>query len=154
MPADKSEPEGSLTITTTSTPTSIPIVGYLILTDPPHLAVTTCADCAAYYFDRRDACASCFGTAFETKAVPSTGTLETFTVVEVAAPGVPVPYIAGVVDCGGISVRANVVNIEPTVAAVRLGMPLRLTTFPIGEDDEGTMAIGFGFEPIPGGKDN
>lgn len=138
----------------TSTPTSVPIVGYLTLSDPPHLTVTACTNCGAYYFDRRDACASCFGTAFATKAVPRAGTLETFTVVEVAAPGVPVPYIAGVVDCDGISVRANIVNIEPTADSIQLGMPLRLTTFPIGEDDEGIMAIGFGFEPNPDGKDS
>lgn len=138
---------------TTSTQATVPIVGYLTLADPPHLTVTVCTDCDAYYFDRRDGCASCFGTSFSTRAVSPTGTLETFTVVEVAAPGTPVPYIAGVVDCDGISVRANIVNVEPSVESVQLGMQVRLTSFPIGEDDEGTMAIGFGFEPIPDGED-
>lgn len=138
---------------TTNAPISVPIVGYLTLGESPHLTVATCANCDAYYFDRRDACASCFGTAFASKAVSNTGTLETFTVVEVAAPGVPVPYIAGVIDCDGISVRGNIINTEPTVDSVWLGMPLQLTTFPIGEDDEGTMAIGFGFEPIADRKD-
>ncbi|BBZ21667.1 Zn-ribbon domain-containing OB-fold protein [Mycolicibacter hiberniae] len=131
----------------------IPIVGYLSLEDPPKLVATVCVTCGAYYFDRRDACASCFGADFTTEPVSPTGTLETFTVVEVAAPGVPVPYVAGVVDCAGISVRANVVNVDPTVDAVRLGMPLRLTTFPIGTDDEGRTAIGFGFEPANESED-
>lgn len=126
----------------------IPIVGYLQLTDPPHLVATVCTTCDAYYFDRRDACASCFGTDFTTKPVSPVGTLETFTIVEVAAPGVPVPFIAGVVDCDGISVRANVVDVEPTADSVPLGMPLRLVTFPIGTDDEGRTAIGFGFQPV------
>ncbi|BBX01896.1 hypothetical protein BST36_20955 [Mycolicibacterium moriokaense] len=134
-------------MTTTNT---VPIVGYLALTDPPHLNATVCTSCSAYYFDRRDACASCFGTDFTTKEVSRTGTLETFTIVAVAAPGVPVPYVAGVVNCDGIAVRANVVNIEPATPPLRLGMPVRLTTFPIGTDDEGKTAIGFAFEPDEG----
>ncbi|MGB8403217.1 MAG: OB-fold domain-containing protein [Mycobacterium sp.] len=138
---------------TTTVESSVPLVGYLKLDDPPHLSVTVCTDCAAYYFDKRDACASCFGIKFETIAVSTTGTLETFTVVAVAAPGVPVPYVAGVVDCDGISVRANIINVEPSYGSVQLGMPVRLTTFPIGTDDEGTTAIGFGFEPTTEGDD-
>lgn len=132
---------------------TIPIVGYLELADPPHLNVAVCTHCAAYYFDRRDACASCFGTSFATKPVATTGTLETFTVVQVAAPGVAVPYVAGVVDCDGISVRANVVDVEPNTEVVRFGMPLQLTTFDIGTDDEGRTAVGFGFRPVASGED-
>jgi len=44
-------------------------------------------------------------------------------------------------------VRANVVNVEPSPEHVKLGMKVRLTTFPIGTDSEGTEAVGFGFEP-------
>lgn len=131
----------------------VPIVGYLNLADPPHLVATTCTRCGATYFDQREACASCFATEFTITPVPTTGTLETFTIVAIAAPGVAVPYVAGVVDCGGISVRANIVNVDPEVGPVRFGMPLRLTTFPIGTDDEGKTAIGFGFEPDHAGKD-
>jgi len=40
-----------------------------------------------------------------------------------------------------------VVNTEPSPEKVTLGMKLRLTTFSIGTDEEGTEAIGFGFEP-------
>ena len=58
------------------------------------------------------------------------------------------PFVAGVVDCDGTSVRANVVNVEPDPEHVQLGMKVRLTTYPIGTDDAGTEAIGFGFEPI------
>ncbi|WP_319447719.1 MULTISPECIES: Zn-ribbon domain-containing OB-fold protein [unclassified Mycobacterium] len=134
--------------------TSVPIVEYLVLDDRPHLAAQKCTNCGAHFFDRRDACASCFGTEFTTAEVGSSGTLETFTIVAVAAPGVEVPFVAGVVDCEGISVRANIVNVEPTVDAVQLGMQLRLTTFPIGVDDNGVTAVGFGFEPDSNGKDN
>jgi uncharacterized OB-fold protein len=67
--------------------------------------------------------------------------------VAFAAPGVPVPFVAGVIDCGGTSVRANVVNVEPDPEHVRLGMKLKLATFPIGSDSHDVEAIGFGYEP-------
>jgi uncharacterized protein len=128
-------------------PAQVPIVDYLVLDDKPHLIAHECQNCAARFFDHRDACASCCGTAFSTVDVSTTGTLETFTIVAFSVPGVSVPFVAGVVDCEGTSVRANIVNVETTAEGVRLGMLLRLTTFPIGGDDSGTEAIGFGFEP-------
>ena len=73
-----------------------------------------------------------------------------FTIVAFAAPGVPVPYVAALVDCGGTSVRANLINVEPDPEHVTLGMKVRLATTPIGTDDDGTEAISFGFEPLGG----
>ena len=64
-----------------------------------------------------------------------------------AAPGVPVPFVAAVIDCGGTSVRANVINVEATPEKVSLGMKVRLATYSLGTDDHGTEAIGFGYEP-------
>ena len=125
----------------------IPLVDYLVLGDSPHLVAHECTTCGARYFDRRNACASCAGTEFTDVDVPTEGVLHTFTIVSFAAPGIPVPFVAGVVDCGGTSVRANIVNVEPTPEHVKLGMKVRLTTFPIGNDAAGTEAIGFGFEP-------
>lgn len=129
----------------------IPLVDYLVLGDEAHLEANECTTCGARYFDRRNACASCGGTGegqFRTVAVPTEGELRSFTIVAFAAPGVPVPFVAGVIDCDGTSVRGNVVNVEPDAEHVRLGMKVRLTTFPIGEDAEGTEAIGYGFEPL------
>lgn len=126
----------------------VPLVDYLVLGDEPHLAAHECTSCGARYFDRRNACASCSGTGFRTVDVATEGTLRTFTIVSFAAPGIPVPFVAGVVDCGGTSVRANIVNVEPDPEHVKLGMKVRLTTFPIGADAAGTEAVGFGFEPF------
>jgi len=125
----------------------IPLVDYLVLGDEPHLVAHECTACGARYFDRRNACASCSGTEFTPADIPTEGVLRTFTIVTFAAPGIPVPFVSGIVDCGGTSVRANVVDIEPTPEAVTLGMKVRLTTFPIGADGEGTEAIGFGVAP-------
>jgi uncharacterized OB-fold protein len=129
-------------------PGSIPLVDYLVLGDDPHLVAHQCSACGARFFDRRNACASCSGTTFEDVAVATTGEVRAFTIVAHAAPGIPVPFVATVVDCDGTSVRGNLVNVEPDPDHVQLGMKVRLTTFPIGTDDQGTEAIGYGFEPI------
>jgi uncharacterized OB-fold protein len=125
----------------------IPFVDYLVLGDHPHLVANECIACGARYFDRRNACASCSATEFRSVDVPTEGVLRTFTIVSFAAPGLPVPFVAGVVDCAGTSVRGNVVNVEPTPEHVKLGMKLRLVTVPVGADAEGTEAVSFGFEP-------
>lgn len=126
----------------------IPMVDYLVLDDgPAHLVAQECTNCRARFFDRRNACAGCFGTNFVTVAIPTEGTLRTFTIVTFAAPGIPTPFVAGVVDCGGTQVRANIINVEPTPEHVADGMKLRLATYLLGADSDGTEAIAFGFEP-------
>jgi uncharacterized OB-fold protein len=125
----------------------VPLVNYLVLGDSPHLVANECTGCGARYFDRRNACASCFQTEFRSVDIPSEGTLRAFTIVNQAAPGIKVPFVAGVVDCGGTSVRGNVINTEPDAEHVTLGMAVRLATYSLGTDDNGTEAIGFGYEP-------
>lgn len=126
----------------------IPLVSYLHLEPSPHLVANECEKCGARFFDRRNACASCFSTGFRPVDIATAGELRAFTIVTFAAPGVPVPFVAGVVDCGGTSVRANVINVDPTPEKVRLGMKVRLATYSLGTDDDGVEAIGFGFEPV------
>ena len=126
----------------------IPLVDYLVLGDTPHLQGHKCSNCGAIFFDRRNACASCSTTEFTSVDIPNEGELRAFTIVSLAAPGIPVPFVAGVVDCDGISVRGNVINTEPDPDHVQTGMKLRLATYVVGADDDGTEAIGFGYEPI------
>lgn len=125
----------------------IPLVSYLHLEPAPHLVANECTSCGARFFDRRNACASCFSTDFRPVDVATEGEVRAFTIVTFAAPGVPVPFVAGVIDCGGTSVRANVINVDPTPEKVVLGMKVRLATYSLGTDDDGVEAIGFGFEP-------
>jgi len=126
----------------------IPLVDYLVLGDNPHLVAHECTNCAARFFDRRNACAHCGRTDFKTVDIATEGEVRAFTIVTFAAPGVPVPYVAALVDCDGTSVRANLINVEPDPEHVSLGMRVRLATEPIGTDGQGTEAIGFGFEPV------
>jgi uncharacterized protein len=129
------------------TATQVPLVDYLVLGDRPHLVANECTSCGARFFDRRNACASCFAADFRKVAVAPDGIVRSFTIVNFAAPGIAVPFVAAIVDCGGTSVRANLVNVDPTPEAVSLGMKVRLATYSLGPDDNGAEAIGFGFEP-------
>ncbi len=129
-------------------PEKIPLVDYLVLGDEPHLEANQCSSCGARFFDRRNACASCSGTEFTKVPVATTGEVRAYTIVSFAAPGIPVPFVASVVDCEGTSVRANLVNVEPDPEHVKLGMKVRLATYSLGTDDDGNEGIGFGFEPL------
>ncbi|MEY2966284.1 MAG: hypothetical protein RLY50_334 [Actinomycetota bacterium] len=127
--------------------TQVPHVNYLVLGDNPHLVANECTSCGARFFDRRNACASCFATDFRQVDVPTEGEVVSFTIVTFASPGVPVPFVAAIVKCGTTSVRGNIINCDPTPEKVSLGMKVRLATYSLGADDNGTEAIGFGFEP-------
>ena len=128
----------------------IPLVDYLVLGDRPHLVANECTSCSARFFDRRNACAKCGHTDFTKADIPTVGEVRAFTIVAFAAPGVPTPYVAAMIDCGGTSVRGNVINVPADPEHVSLGMKVRLATELVGTDDKGTEAIGFGFEPKEG----
>ena len=132
----------------------IPMVDYLVLDDgDPHLRANACEECGALYLDRRVACAKCGADRFGTKRLAGEGKLRSFTIVHRAAPGVPTPYVSAVVDLdGGGVVKANLVDVQPDPKDISLGMPVRMTTFVAGTDDEGTEAVAFGFAPANGGK--
>lgn len=127
----------------------IPMVDYLVLDEgKPHLVAQECTNCGARYFDRRNACAGCFANDFKTVPIATEGTVRAFTIVTFAAPGIPTPFVASVVDCDGTQVRANLINVDPDPEHVRDGMKVRLATYSMGADSTGTEAIGFGFEPV------
>lgn len=133
---------------------SVPVISSLAL-DPPRLVANECAACGARFFGRRAACAACFGEEFRPADLPTEGEVVAFTIVAFAGPGVPTPYVAATVDCGGTRVQANLVDVEPSPEHVRVGQQVRLTTFSLGQDTQGTEAVGFGFTPIatPSEKD-
>ncbi len=128
----------------------ISFVDYLVLDPEPRLVAHECDSCSARFFDHRNACASCGSTSFHDAEIATTGEVRAFTIVSLAAPGVPVPFAAAVVDCGGTSVRANLLNVPPDPEHISLGMKVRLATTVVGVDSAGTEAIGFGFEPLEG----
>ena len=127
----------------------VPMVDYLVIDDdPPHLSAHECSKCGALYFDRRNACASCGQREFGTRALANEGVVRSFTIVFRAAPGVPAPFASAVIDlAGGGKVKANIVGVQPTPDNIKLGMPVKMTTFVVGTDDNGVEAVGFGYQP-------
>jgi uncharacterized OB-fold protein len=127
----------------------IAIVDYLALDDgAPHLVAWESVDSGALYFDRRNADANSGGTGFKRRKLATTGKLRSFTIVHRTVPGVPAPYVSALVDLdGGGAVKANLQNVPPDPEHVKLGMPVKMTTFVAGTDDDGTEAIAFAFEP-------
>ena len=88
----------------------IAFVDYLILDDPPYLQAQECTSCGARYFDRRNACASCFEDQFRSVAIDREGIVTSFSIVQMG----PIPYVSAVVDCAGTSVKCTIMNVEPS----------------------------------------
>ena len=126
----------------------IPFVESLHLAPTPHLVAHQCTSCGARFFDRRNACASCFGTSFADADIATEGFVRSFTIVAFAAPGIPVPFVSAIIECDGTSVRGNLTNVTADPEHVSLGMKVRLTTYVVGSDEAGTEAVNFAFEPI------
>ena len=122
----------------------IPFVDYLVLGERPYLRAHECKNCGARYFDRRNACASCFGTEFKRVRVKNRGEVTSFSIVAMG----PKPYVSAIVDCGGTSVKCTLIGVDPDPEHVHLGMEVKLATYSMGTDDNGTEAIGFGFTPV------
>lgn len=133
-------------------PKQIPMVDYLVLEDDgPYLVANKCDGCGALFLDRRNACAKCEGRSFSQHRLSNTGKVRSFSIIHRSAPGVPAPFASATIDLdGGGAVKANVVPAngeDPTPDNVKLGMPVELTTYVAGTDDDGTEAICFGFTP-------
>ena len=127
---------------------TVPIISALALEPEPHLVANECRACGARFFGRRAACAKCFAQDFHQVDVATEGEVVAFTIVAFAMPGVPTPYVAATVDCGGTRVQANLLDVEPSPDHVHVGQKVRPTTYSLGQDSHGTEAIGFGFTPV------
>ncbi len=127
----------------------IPIVNYLVLDDgPPHLMAYEAEDSGALVFERHNADPKSGVTQFRRRSLAATGTVRSFTIVHRAAPGILVPFISALVNLdGGGVVSTNLRGIDPDPEKITPGMPVKLTTYVAGTDDEGTEAITFAFEP-------
>ncbi|MGQ0625270.1 MAG: Zn-ribbon domain-containing OB-fold protein [Sporichthyaceae bacterium] len=127
----------------------IPAVDYLVLGDGdtirPHLQAWVCSSCSASYFDRRNACARCFGTEFARAPLGTEGIIRAFTRVE---RGTKIPFTSVVVDLGGaVTVKANLRGVDDP-AQITAEMKVRMYTYVAGVDDDGVEAVAFAFEPV------
>jgi uncharacterized OB-fold protein len=128
-----------------------PIIHFLKLPEQgePYLEGQRCGSCGTVYLGPRLACARCLAAGpFAPIRLSPRGTLYVYSIVHQSTPGTPVPYVAGVVDLPeGVSVRANIVGVEPDPAALRFGMPLEMTTGVSQQDRDGNDVVAFYFRP-------
>ncbi len=127
----------------------VPVVNYLVLGNgDPHLEAQECDNCGARYLELRVACAHCGKRKFHPHPLPNRGKIGSFSIVHRAAKSVKVPFVSALVDLSdGTTVKANVLGCDPDPAVVLLGLPVRFCTFEAGVDDDGRVAIAFGYEP-------
>ena len=132
------------------TPTERPIVPFLALGERPHLVGLRCRTCGATYLKSgRVACSKC-GEArtFDDVQLSDHGTLWVYSIVHQSAPGIPVPYVAAIVDLPDkVSVRCTLIDVEPDPAKLPFGLPVKMITKKVRTDKEGRDVIAFFFTP-------
>jgi hypothetical protein len=132
--------------------TQKPIVPFLKIPadgGKPYLQGSRCKNCGATYLGARMACSKCFSTeAMDEIKLSDKGELHVFSIVHQSAPGVPTPYIAAIVDLPeGVSVRCNILGVEPDPKNLKFGMPVQMVAEKIRTDREGNDVISFSFKP-------
>lgn len=135
-----------------------PIVPFLVLPekegDKPYLAGTKCKACGAVYLGPRMVCGKCFAADnFEDIRFSDYGELHTFSIVHQTMPGLPVPFVAAIVDLPeGTAVRCNIEGIEPDPEKLLplLGKRVEMYTEKVRTDREGNDVIAFKFRPAKG----
>lgn len=132
-----------------------PIVSFLRLPEKQgekaYLFGSKCKSCGAAYLGDRLACGKCLAVgSFEDIKFSGQGTLHSFSIVYQTAPGIPVPFVAAVVDLAeGTAVRCNIEGIEPEPEKLvaLLGKPVEMFTEKVRTDREGNDVIAFKFRP-------
>jgi uncharacterized OB-fold protein len=107
---------------------------------------TRCRSCGRYTFPRADQCPHCSSTDVEPVVLSDTGSVWGWTVVHTAPPGYegPVPFGFGVVELPeGLRVITRLEVTDP--AELDFGAPVRLTTAPLHENDDGDLVITYTF---------
>jgi len=142
--------------TQTAAKKQIPIVPFLRVPDDPsekpHLWGSKCKQCGTVYLGARMACSKCFSTdPMEEIKLSEKGELHVFSIVHQSAPGIPVPYVAAIVDLPeGVSVRCNIEGVEPDPKNLQFGMPVEMYTQVVHTDKEGNEIVAFKFRPAKG----
>ena len=125
--------------------------------DPPRLAGSRCANCGTVTFPVQAGCARCTGDDMTPVELADRGSLWTWTVqaFEPKAPyrapeGGFTPYGVGYVDLGDVIVESRILG---DLAALEIGLPMRLTLLPLWAGPDGSPVVSYAFEPVQAGGD-
>ena len=102
-----------------------------------HLIGSRCAQCGATLLGRRVGCAACGANeGIAHVRLADTGRVRTCTVINRSYPGVPVPFIAAVIDIdGGGVVRGTLRGTIPEDPVAEIGRPVRISIEDSGQRD-------------------
>ena len=116
----------------------------------PVLYGTHCTSCdATTGSSERKYCARCFKPTLERTTLGTTGTVQSFTIVQQQLPGslMKVPYvIASTRLAGGGGVQTILTGIEPE--DVRVDIAVEICLRQVTEDDSGNPVVSFFFRPV------
>jgi uncharacterized OB-fold protein len=114
----------------------------------PHLLVSCCDECGARAFPARERCARCCGQKRSLQEAPAEGTLYTYTVVRELGKQREgfVAYALGQIDLADDLRVIGIIMGSPE--SVEIGMRLRTSLLPQGNDEEGSPLVGYGFAPV------
>lgn len=112
--------------------------------DPPVLAGSACDDCEVVAFPSAARCPGCAGTAVSRRALPTRGTVWTWT-TQAFAPKPPFeeppsgfePFVVGYVDLGGVLVESRIIG------AVAIGDQVELRLLSVSDTE-----VTFAFEKV------
>ena len=110
------------------------------------LEAARCLGCRQVAFPPRRVCSVCRGEQFAPVTLPDDGTVTTFTVIHVAANdlAMQVPYVIAIIELGGVSVTAQIVDCRPE--EVRTGAVVRRVFRRLRVDgDDGLIQYGYKF---------
>ncbi|WP_439813726.1 Zn-ribbon domain-containing OB-fold protein [Zavarzinia sp. CC-PAN008] len=129
-----------------------PAVPYLKVPEQgqPFLAGSKCSACGSVYVGERKVCAKCLGRdTLQPIHLGDRGRLYSYTIVHRSFPGVPVPFVAAVIDLeGGGTINGTLTDVTPDPAALPFDMPVRVVIRDTGQKDaEGRAFIAPYFIP-------
>ncbi|WP_051899284.1 Zn-ribbon domain-containing OB-fold protein [Sciscionella sediminilitoris] len=117
----------------------------ILAIEPFRLIGTRCEPAGHVTFPRRDFCPTCHSADVENCDLPLDGTLETFTTVRQAPPGLAVPYMLGFVKLDGpVVLLSRIVGgdrVAPQIGA-------RVHAIPYLLNSSGKELLAFAFELV------
>jgi uncharacterized OB-fold protein len=126
--------------------------------EPPVLAGSQCRRDATLVFPAQGSCPRCSGREVTTVALPTRGTLWSWT-VQHFAPKAPfrgpigedfVPYPLGYVDLGPVIVQGR---LQADPARLWIGLPMVLSWLTAWTEPDGAAVLTYAFTPAPAGQE-
>lgn len=113
----------------------------------PYLIGSKCKDCGYIAFPKRAVCPACLTKdSMEETELSRSGTIETFSVLYVAAPGFSVPYAVARINLLDGPTIFSMLNLPLLGRSFEVGDEVELVVGKIRDDEKGEEIIGYKFQ--------